>query len=413
MAHKLYINDRYIPYINNQKRIQLFYGGSSSGKSYFISQRTIIDVLNGRNYLILRNVASTLRNSVYNQIVKTIVDMGLKTEFQITKSEMAITCLKNRKQILFAGLDDVEKLKSVTPIDGVLTDIWIEEATETKYEDYKQLTKRLRGIDKEKFTKRIIFTFNPILKTHWIYKEFFCNWQDDKNLYEDDTMLIVKSTYKDNHFLSEDDVYSLENETDSYFYEVYTLGNWGILGAVIFKNWHTEDLSNRIKEFDHIFNGLDFGYAQDPNALIRIHLDNKHRKIYVFEEMYKAGMQDIELLDELKKRIKNQYVVCDCAEAKTIAYLKLNGIKALPCKKGSDSINYGIRFLKGYEIIVDVQCQNFKNEIQEYHWAEDKYGNTLDRPVDKNNHLLDALRYAVEGEMLRSNVKATGRLGRL
>ena len=413
MAHKLYINDRYIPYINNQKRIQLFYGGSSSGKSYFISQRTIIDVLNGRNYLILRNVASTLRNSVYNQIVKTIVDMGLKSEFQITKSEMAITCLKNRKQILFAGLDDVEKLKSVTPIDGVLTDIWIEEATETKYEDYKQLTKRLRGIDKEKFTKRIIFTFNPILKTHWIYKEFFCNWQDDKNLYEDDTMLIVKSTYKDNHFLSDDDIYSLENETDSYFYEVYTLGNWGILGAVIFKNWHTEDLSNRIKEFDHIFNGLDFGYAQDPNALIRIHLDNKHRKIYVFEEMYKAGMQDIELLEELKKRIKNQYVVCDCAEAKTIAYLKLNGIKALPCKKGSDSINYGIRFLKGYEIIVDVQCQNFKNEIQEYHWAEDKYGNTLDRPVDKNNHLLDALRYAVEGEMLRINVKATGRLGRL
>lgn len=413
MAHKLYINDRYIPYINNQKRIQLFYGGSSSGKSYFISQRTIIDVLNGRNYLILRNVASTLRNSVYNQIVKTIVDMSLKSEFQITKSEMAITCLKNKKQILFAGLDDVEKLKSVTPIDGVLTDIWIEEATETKYEDYKQLTKRLRGIDKEKFTKRITFTFNPILKTHWIYKEFFGNWQDDKNLYEDDTMLIVKSTYKDNHFLSEDDVYSLENETDSYFYEVYTLGNWGILGAVIFKNWHTEDLSDRIKEFDHIFNGLDFGYAQDPNALIRIHLDNKHRKIYVFEEMYKAGMQDIELLDELKKRIKNQYVVCDCAEAKTIAYLKLNGIKALPCKKGSDSINYGIRFLKGYEIIVDVQCQNFKNEIQEYHWAEDKYGNTLDRPVDKNNHLLDALRYAVEGEMLRSNVKATGRLGRL
>ena len=413
MAHKLYINDRYIPYINNQKRIQLFYGGSSSGKSYFISQRTIIDVLNGRNYLILRNVASTLRNSVYNQIVKTIVDMGLKSEFQITKSEMAITCLKNKKQILFAGLDDVEKLKSVTPIDGVLTDIWIEEATETKYEDYKQLTKRLRGIDKEKFTKRITFTFNPILKTHWIYKEFFGNWQDDKNLYEDDTMLIVKSTYKDNHFLSEDDVHSLENETDSYFYEVYTLGNWGILGAVIFKNWHTEDLSGRVKEFDHIFNGLDFGYAQDPNALIRIHLDNKHRKIYVFEEMYKAGMQDIELLEELKKRIKNQYVVCDCAEAKTIAYLKLNGIKALPCKKGSDSINYGIRFLKGYEIIVDVQCQNFKNEIQEYHWAEDKYGNTLDRPVDKNNHLLDALRYAVEGEMLRSNVKATGRLGRL
>ena len=119
---------------------------------------------------------------------------------------------------------DVEKLKSVTPIDGVLTDIWIEEATETLYEAYKQLTKRLRGLTTNNLPKRVIFSFNPILQTHWIYKEFFGGWDDSKRLYRDEDLVILKTTYVDNLFLSPDDVKSLENETDKYFYNVYTLG---------------------------------------------------------------------------------------------------------------------------------------------------------------------------------------------
>lgn len=216
------VNDSYLPYMESSTRTQVFYGGSSSGKSYFLAQRTVIDVMKGRNYLIVRNVAKTLRNSVYNQIVKTILSMGLSKQFNITKGDITITCKRNNKQILFAGLDDVEKLKSVTPIDGVLTDIWIEEATETAYESYKQLTKRLRG--ESRFSKRVIFSFNPIVKEHWIYKEFFTNWIDSDTKYHDDKLLILKTTYKDNKFLTEDDIYSLENETDKYFYEVYTLG---------------------------------------------------------------------------------------------------------------------------------------------------------------------------------------------
>lgn len=397
MAKNLYINDTYIPYLNKQTRTQIFYGGSSSGKSYFISQRTIIDVINGRNYLICRNVANTLRNSVYNQIIKTIIDLGLKNDFNIAKSSMAITCKRNNKQILFAGLDDVEKLKSVTPINGVLTDIWIEEATETAYEAYKQLTKRLRGNDEGNFTKRITLTFNPILKTHWIYREFFGRWEDNKTKYEDEHLLILKSTYRDNMFLTEDDIYALENETDKYFYAVYTNGEWGVLGKLIFTNWHVENLKDRIPTFDKIYNGLDFGYSNDPNALVRCHVDMKQKKIYIFEEMYKAGMQDDELLEELQNRIGKQYVTCDSAEVKSIDWLYTKGINALAAKKGPDSINFGIRFLQGFEIIIDVNCQHFKNEIEQYHWLEDKYGNALRKPVDRNNHLIDALRYSVEG----------------
>lgn len=410
MAHELFVNDAYIPYLDKQTRLQIFYGGSSSGKSYFISQRTVIDVIKGRNYLICRNVANTLRNSVYNQIVKTIADLGLTKGFSISQSSMTITCLRNQKQIIFAGLDDVEKLKSVTPINGVLTDIWIEEATETKYEDYKQLTKRLRGQDKEAFKKRITLTFNPIFKTHWIYKEFFGRWEDNKTSYEDENLSILKSTYKDNHFLTDDDRYALENETDRYFYEVYTLGNWGVLGKVIFKNWHMEDLTEMLPKFDKIYNGLDFGYSSDPNALIRVHADMKTKKIYVFEEMYKAGMQDDELNEELSKRIGKEYVTCDSAEDKSINFLRSRGINAIPAKKGPDSINVGIRFLQGFQIIVDVHCQHFKNEIECYHWLEDKYGNTLRKPVDKDNHLIDALRYATECLQINTQVHSAKRL---
>lgn len=394
--HKLYVNDVYIPYLKKDTRTQIFFGGSSSGKSFFLSQRTVIDVIRGRNYLVLRNVAKTLRNSVYNQIVKTIAAMGLTREFTITKGDMTITCNSNNKQILFAGLDDVEKLKSITPIDGVLTDIWIEEATETSYESYKQLTKRLRGISENNFPKRVILSFNPVVKEHWIYKEFFGGWVDGKNTYEGEDLCILKSTYKDNNFLLEDDIKALENETDKYYYEVYTLGNWGVLGKTIFKNWRVEDLTDMIPRFDRIYNGLDFGFAEDPNALIRVNVDMASKKIYVFEEMYKAGMHDDELAEVLKERIGTQYVTCDSAEPKSIDDLNRRGIRAIGAVKGADSINHGIRFLQGFEIIVDVHCQNFKNEIQTYHWAEDKYGNALRKPVDKDNHLLDALRYATE-----------------
>ena len=283
-----------------------------------------------------------------------------------------------------------------------------EEATEISEADYRQLKKRLRG--KSELPKRIIFSFNPILKEHWIYKEFFGNWDESKNLYRDKELLILKTTYKDNGFLEPDDIYDLENEKDPYYYAVYTKGDWGVLGKVIFKNWRTEDLSDKVETFDNVRNGLDFGFAEDPNALIRCHVDLKRKKIYIFEEMYAVGQTDEELIAELKKRIGNQYVTCDSAEPKTIDLLNRNGIRALGAVKGADSINTGIRFLQGFEIIVDVKCQNLKNELQVYHWAEDKYGNAVQKPVDANNHGVDALRYSTESIMLASMGKAAKRI---
>lgn len=401
-------NAAYLPYFDKEQFLQIFYGGSSSGKSFFITDKIVVDVINGVNWLCCRNVGNTIKKSVFNEVTKSINRMGVKKYFSINKSDMVITCKFNNKQILFCGLDDPEKVKSITPVDGVLERIFIEEATEIQRAAYLQLKKRLRG--RSKHRKHIFMAFNPILKSHWIYKEFFGGWQDDKTVYEDDKLLIVKTTYKDNIYLTPEDIALLEDETDRYYYEVYTLGNWGILGNVIFKNWRVEDLSEKIPQFDKIYNGLDFGYSSDPNALIKVHLDKAQKLIYIFDEWYQAGMTDDELARLCKEKVGQQYVTCDSAEPKTIDMLCNYGVRAIGAVKGADSINMGIRWLQGYTIIIDVRCQNTKNEFEQYHWQEDKYGNAMAKAVDTNNHLIDALRYALNDEILAAEATAGKRL---
>ncbi len=269
MNVEIQVNDVYKPLLNDETRTQICYGGSSSGKSYFfIAQRMILDILNGgRNYLAIRNTANTLRGSVYNEAVKGIAEMGLMNYFKINKSEMTITC-NNGYQAILKGLDDVEKIKSITPAKGVLTDILIEEATETKEDDIKQLEKRLRGLSDK--TKRMTLIFNPVYKSHWIYKQYFAGkFKDTDTWYKDDHVLILKTTYKNNiNFLSHDDIYGLENETSEYFYNVYTLGNWGVLGSLVFTNWSVEDLSSEVSRLYPRYYGLDFGFCVDSETEI-------------------------------------------------------------------------------------------------------------------------------------------------
>lgn len=408
MEQTLYVNDSYIPYIEATQYTQIFFGGSSSGKSYFLAQRCVMDNMNGYNYLICRNVGNTIRKSVFNEIWKSICNMGLAHCYDRNVSNLTITNKRNQKQILFSGLDDVEKLKSITPENGVLERVWIEEATEIKRESYLQLKKRLRGrTDKH---KGIIISFNPVLKSHWIYKEFFAGcWDESKNVYKDDRKLIVKTTYKDNQFLTADDIYELEHEADEYFYNVYTLGNWGILGNVIFKNWSTADLSKMIPSFSDIDNGLDFGFT-NPNALVRCYVSEKSKTIYVFDTLSKRGQTHESLIADLRQKLGRQVVTCDNEDTRSIFMLQQGGINAVPAKKGADSVINGIVWLQGYKIVVDLKQQEFINEIQQYHWQEDKDGNVIEKPVKKNDHLMDALRYAVEMRMLQTQAQSTARL---
>jgi phage terminase large subunit len=395
--HTEVFNDIYLPYLEDVTPLQIFYGGSSSGKSVFLSQRVVYDLLRGgRNYLVCREIARTVRGSVAQEIGKVITAWNVSSLFQINKTDGTITC-NNGYQCVFTGLDDVEKLKSITPAKGVFTDAWVEEATETELASVAQILKRQRG-GSEEVPKRLVLSFNPILQTHWIYTTYFKDIQFERE-YRTDEICILKTTYKDNRFLTKQDITRLENEKDKYRYDVYTLGNWGVLGNVIFTNWRVEDLSGIHDQFVNHRNGLDFGYSADPAAVIVSHYDKMRKTIYIYNELYQTGLTNDKLAEEALKMIETRPVTCDSAEPKSIAELQRYKVSARAASKGKDSVLHGIQWLQQQTVIVDSKCINMRNELQGYKWKEDKGGNALPIPVDSDNHLIDALRYAYEGDM--------------
>ena len=402
---KKVFNDVYIPHLDNSARTQIFFGGSASGKSKFVvGQRTVFQLLQGgHNFLICRQTKTSIRGSVAIEISRVISEWNLQHLFNINKTDGTVTC-QNGYQVVFAGLDDVEKLKSITFLKGALTDVIVEEATETDRTSIKQLIKRQRGLVKGDVKKTLTLLFNPILQSHWIYEEYFkgIGWADDQKEYISDDLTILKTTYKDNKFLTIDDIKDLENETDKYYYNVYTLGNWGILGHVIFTNWRVEDLSEMENQFTNHRNGLDFGYSADPAALWVAHYDNKYKRIYVYDELYQRGLTNDKLAEEVIEKIGQQYVTCDSAEPKSIAELQQHGVSATEARKGKDSVLHGIQWLQQQEIIIGKNCVNTKAEISTYHWQEDANGNALRKPVETDNHLIDAGRYAHEQDMIEN-----------
>lgn len=210
---KKVFNDKYLPYLDNKDRYLLFYGGGSSGKSYFIVQRYIKKMMSQKmNLLVVRQTGNTNRDSTFALFKQIIREWNLGSLFEVT--DLRIKCV-NGNEIIFRGLDDVEKIKSTTFENGELTDIWVEEATETLEEDINQLKVRLRG---GKSKKQMVLSFNPVNINHWIKKHFI-----DSGL-----ATACHSTYKDNKFLTKEDIETLESfkNTDIYYYNVYCLGQW-------------------------------------------------------------------------------------------------------------------------------------------------------------------------------------------
>ena len=267
---KKVFNDVYIPYLDNEDRYLIFYGGGSSGKSHFIAQRYIYKMLKSKrcNVLITRQTGDTNRKSTFPLIKQVLNQWNISQYFKINESDMRIKCMLNNNEIAFAGLDDVEKIKSITFENGELTDIWCEEATEMLEADINQLKVRLRG---GKSKKQMILSFNPINIQHWIKKHFI-----DSGL-----ATTCFTTYKDNKFLSEDDKKALEDlkYTDEYTYEVYCLGHWGIVGKTVFDakrlTERLEHLPKILKSgyFEYEYDGIkitNIKWVNDPDGYIKI-----------------------------------------------------------------------------------------------------------------------------------------------
>jgi len=309
------INDAYKPHLCNTARTQIFFGGSSSGKSVFcVGQRPVFDVLNNRrNYLICRQIFKDNRRSTFVEVKNAIEAWGLNGRFRINETTMTMTA-DTGYQILFAGLDDVEKIKSIRTAKGALTDIVVEEATQTEHDDVRQLFKRQRGGDPN-IPKRLTLLFNPILQSSWIYQTYFSPlaWADKQTEHNDGRLSILKTWYIHNKHLTPDDIYDLECETNPYFRDVYTYGNWGVLGDVIFTNWETADLSGMTAQFTNHRHGLDFGFSSDPAAIVATHYDKARRTIYIYDELYERGLTNDQLAQEARAIVGYGDIVCDSA----------------------------------------------------------------------------------------------------
>lgn len=269
---KKVFNEVYLPYLDNEDRYLLFYGGGSSGKSYFIAQRYIKKLITPRrcNLLVVRQTGDTNRKSTFPLIKQVTKDWNLSKHFRINESDMRIKCLLTGNEVAFAGLDDVEKIKSITFENGELTDIWIEEATECQEADVNQLKVRLRG---GKSKKQMVLSFNPINIQHWIKKHFI-----DSKL-----ATVCFSTYKDNKFLTDDDRKALEDlrYTDEYTYEVYCLGHWGIVGKTVFD---ARKITKRLDEIPKPLKTGYFSYDYDGLQIINIKwINDKNGYINIYE----------------------------------------------------------------------------------------------------------------------------------
>lgn len=388
------INGIYKNANTSKDRYRVLYGGAGSGKSHFAGQELLLNMMSSKNYsyLVVRKTGKSIRNSVFRLLTEMISEYELTSYFSINKTEMMITCITGASMIT-SGLDDVEKLKSVANINR----IWVEEASEITEKDFNQLDLRLRGQSKVGY--QMTLTFNPISELHWLKKSFFDVGRNGA--------FVLKTTFKDNNFLDDRYIQTLNDlkEQDYQYYRVYALGEWGSLGNVIYSNWSKQDLSDVKDSFDNIYNGIDWGFGDDPTAFVRVHFDKTRKVVYVLDEFAKHGEFIDDIATDLHKRIGDELITCDSSEPRSVADLRRNGIKALAAKKGPGSIEHGIKWLQGHRIVVDSSCIETIKELSTYKWKEDKDGNIIPKPVDKDNHLLDSLRYALESEMKNNKLK--------
>lgn len=394
-------NPVYLPYLNtHDKRYEIYYGGSGSGKSVFVVQKKIVNILKdpGRNILVVRKVAKDNRHSTFAEIVKMINRWECESLFGINKSDMSITCL-NGNQIMFAGLDDVGKLKSITFQNGILTDVWIEEADQITQEDFEILDLRLRGLYHLSFN--ITFSFNPISALSWIKKEFF-------DVKRDDTF-ILKTTYLQNNFCDEAYKKKLERLKDKNYtlYQIYALGEWGVLGELVFQNYIMRDFD--IEPFQELAeHGLDFGF-NDPSAWIEACIYDQ--EIYILREFYRSELTNNDLISEIEKiHNKKDLIIADSAEPARIKEFQRHGFRIIGAEKGKSSVKSGIDFIQRHRINIHPSCINFLSEVQSYSYKKDKNGRVFDEPVDFNDHLISTLRYAFERRRKHKYLKAMNRV---
>jgi len=387
-----YLNPNHVELFQSTDPELVVYGGAGAGKSFSIADKLLCQSIwqsdKSIKILVIRKTFPSLRNTALD-ILQKRAEL-FKMPFRLNKSEWTARC--HNLKFIFLGLnnkEDYNKLKSMTDVDY----IWINEATEVREDDYDECLRRLRGGEAE--YEQIITDFNPVGKTSWVYHRFF-----EKNIGNPKKL---RYTVYDNHpdFLRSEKgqryIAKLKatKEYDPNLYKIYFLGEWGELEGVIF-DWDIVQLPTKdLAWYDEIFYGGDFGYSVDPAALVRIY--RKADEFWVEEILYETGLTNIQLAKRMKRLgiTGKDVTYWDSAEPKSIQELYDHGINAKPAAKGPDSVRAGIDFLKSLKIHIVDGSENISKEQKSYVWKKDKDGNSLNVPIEYNDHAMSAIRYAI------------------
>ena len=385
---------------NFKGRYRVCKGSRASKKSKTTALNSIVRIMEypQANMLCVRKTFRTLKDSCFTELKWAIRRLGVEEWWDVKESPLEMTYKPTGQKILFRGLDDPLKVTSITVEVGVLCWLWIEEAYEIGSEaDFDTLDESIRGEMPPGLFKQVTLTFNPWNEHHWMKKRFF-------DAPPDPDILAMTTNYLCNEWLDAADkkVFETMKTNNPRRYRVAGLGDWGIVDGLVYENWEERLFSiEEVRKTPGIRSafGLDFGYTNDPTALFCGLIDTTNKTLWVFDEIYKPGMSNEDIARDItgagysKERIR-----ADSAEPKSIDRLRTLGIQHIrKARKGKDSVNNGIDFIQDYKIFIHPRCVNFLTEIGNYTWATDtKTGKKLNIPIDDFNHLMDAMRYALE-----------------
>ncbi|RXK19085.1 PBSX family phage terminase large subunit [Macrococcus sp. DPC7161] len=350
------------------------------------------------NLLVIRRFSNTNKQSTYTDLKWACNRLGVAHLFKFNESLPEITYKPTGQKILFRGLDDPLKITSITVDVGILCWAWFEEAFQIEtFDKFSTVTESIRGsLDVPDFFKQITVTFNPWSERHWLKETFFDEETRFSNTFSTTT------TFRCNEWLDEVDIARYEEMyvKNPRRARIVCDGEWGVAEGLVYENFKVIDFNwyKKFKEVQEKTHGMDFGFTHDPTTLESTIVDLDNKELWIYEEHYEKAMLTDDIYKMLvKKGYQNVEIVADSAENRLIAELKNKGItKIKGATKGKGSIMQGVQFVQGFKIYVHPSCTHTIEELNTYTFEQDKEGKWLNKPIDANNHLMDALRYSLE-----------------
>lgn len=381
----------YYPYLwDYSKRYNVYWGGRASGKTFFIIQKLLLKGLKEkRSILLMQKRTNAVKDTVWKELLLAIDRFQLTEFFEFNKSEYRATCNINGTEFRCLGLDEPEKIKGYANV----SDVYLDEVTAFTVDDVELIDGTLRS-KMYKLPLQMYFSFNPVSKANFVYKYFGF----DTGIVPDNTF-ILHTTYLDNP--KADSAARMEQLRlrNPQRYRIEALGEFVSLDKLVYTNWRKGECDPDIAKNLPLLVGLDWGYTNDPTALVASYLDEDNKVIYIFKEWGGTGKGNADIANAIKNLgFAKSTIIADSAEPKSLDELRKLGIMRIKASvKGADSILHGIQKLQQYELVIHPDCEQVITEVENYSWQRDRSsGEYINKPIDSWNHYLDALRYSLQ-----------------